>query len=187
MPTVSVNSNHTLPIAHESSALRSPRDSDDSKKQWKRSRVTNSQADSHKQAIQALSSQVEKIRRRILGGAQAATTTGWFWTESKRLYGDPTANSYKKNQVVKILETDSIVTTGIVCAGSATAVKATAGKWICLQDVPTISATDPTNNNPAYIPAIPAVSGSLDPDNAGNYWEFLTPSSICVNGATTTI
>jgi hypothetical protein len=71
MPQAIVNSNHTLPIAHESSALRSPRDSDDSRKQWKRARATNAQADSHKQAIQALSTQVQKIRRRILGGAQA--------------------------------------------------------------------------------------------------------------------
>jgi len=186
MPQAIPNSNHTLPVAHESSALRSPRDSDDSRKQWKRARITNAQEESTKQAINLLSRQVEKIRRRILGGAQSGVS-GWYWNDNQKLYGDPTVNNYSKNQVVKILETDSIVTTGIVCAGSATAVKATAGKWVCLQDVPTLSATDSTNNNPAYIPAIPAVSGSLNPDNAGNYWEFLTPSSICVNGATIAI
>jgi len=185
MPQVIPNSNHTLPIPHESSALRSPRDSDDAHRQWKRAKITNSQSESSKQAILALSRQVEKIRRRILGGSGASVPAGWYWDDGKKLYGDPTVNNYSKNQIVKILETDSIVTTGIVCAGSATAVKATAGKWVCLQNV-SVLKNDGTDN-PAYIPAIPAASGSLDPDNANNYWEFLTPSSICVNGATTAI
>jgi len=114
-----------------------------------------------------------------------AGNMGWMLVDGKKLYGDPTVNSYKKNQVVKILESDSIVTTGIVCLGSFSATKAVAGKWVCLQDVPVL-LNDGTDD-PAYIPTVPADSGSLDPDNTGNYWEFITPSSICAGGSTVTI
>lgn len=119
------------------------------------------------------------------GGGSQAGVSGWMWVDGKKLYGDPTVNSYKKNQVVKILESDSIVTTGIVCLGSFSATKAVAGKWVCLQDVPVL-LNDGTDD-PAYIPTVPADSGSLDPDNTGNYWEFITPSSICAGGSTVTI
>tara|TARA_R110000868_G_scaffold245626_7_gene502235 strand:+ start:20773 stop:21207 length:435 start_codon:yes stop_codon:yes gene_type:complete len=97
MPQAIVNSSHTLPIAHESSVLRSPRDSDDSRKQWKRARVTNSQADSHKQAIQALSIQLEKIRRRILGGSSSKPASGMIFR------GEYSADlSYSPQEVVVI-------------------------------------------------------------------------------------
>lgn len=185
-----MNFNSPIPRAkqpgfHEGSALRSVRDGDSNSKIWQKEKTVSKSLNALAQATEQNSKQIQKLRRRIVGGAAAASITGWYWEEGSRLYGDPTANSYSKNQVVKILETDSIVTTGIVCAGSATAVMATAGKWVCLQDVPALK-NDGTDN-PAYIPHLPAVSGSLDPDNAGNYWEFLTPSSICVNGATITI
>ena len=169
----------------ESSSQRSIRDSDSGPKMWIKLSLLIKNVGNLSSSVASLQIQVAKIKRRVVGGGGGVS--GWFWTDGKKLYGDPTANSYTKNQIVKILESDAIVTTGIVCAGSATAVKATPGKWVCLKNVPTLSATEPTGNNPAYIPAIPAVSGSLDPDNAGNYWEFLTPSSICVNGATITI
>ena len=77
----------------------------------------------------------------------------------------------------KLLDSDSIVATGIVCAGSATPVTAIAGKWLCLKSVPVL-ANDGTDLA-KYIPTLPAASGSLDPDNADNYWEFFTPSQIC--------
>ena len=86
----------------------------------------------------------------------------------------------------KILDTDSIVTAGIVCAGSASPVKATAGKYLCLKAVPALK-NDGTDK-PYYIPQIPDASGSLVPDdpsgnlaaaNANKYWELFTPSQIC--------
>lgn len=86
----------------------------------------------------------------------------------------------------KLLDSDSIVTTGIVCVGSATAVKATAGKYLCLKSVPALK-NDGTDQ-PYYIPQIPDASGSLVPDdpsgslaaeNANKYWELFTPSQIC--------
>lgn len=105
--------------------------------------------------------------------------SGWFWRKGSRLYGDPAKNSYQENQVVKILETDSIVTAGIVCAGSATPVKAQPGKWVATRNVKSLK-NDGTDN-PALIPQIPQLSGSLDPDNAGNFWELITPSSVCLD------
>jgi|GEM_PF-5010454 len=117
--------------------------------------------------------------------ASSGSAAGWMWVDKKKLYGDPTVNSYVKNQVVKLLDTDFAVATGYVCAGSASHITATAGKWVCLQAVPKLK-NDGTDN-PAYIPQIPAVSGSLDPDNAGNYWELITPSSLCVAGSPTPV
>ena len=185
-----MNFNSPIPRAvqprfHESTSMRSVRDSDANAKQWRKSKVISRSFNGINQATEQNTRQIQKLKRRIVGGAAAASITGWYWEEGSRLYGDPTANSYSENQVVKVLETNTTVTTGIVCAGSATAVMATAGKWVCLQDVPALK-NDGTDN-PAYIPHLPAVSGSLDPDNAGNYWEFLTPSSICVNGTTVLI
>lgn len=185
-----MNFNSPIPRAvqprfHESTSMRSVRDSDANAKQWQKSKIISRSFNGINQATEQNTRQIQKLKRRIVGGAAAASISGWYWEEGSRLYGNPTANSYSENQVVKILETDSIVTTGIVCAGSGTAVMATAGKWVCLQDVPALK-NDGTDLA-AYIPHLPAVSGSLDPDNAGNYWEFLTPSSICVNGTTVLI
>jgi hypothetical protein len=92
------------------------------------------------------------------------------------LYGDPTAQGYAAGVFYKILDTDFAVTDGYVCSSGAT-VKAVAGKWLCLKSVPTLKndTTDPAK----YIPTIPAASGSYDPANADNYWEFFTPSQIC--------
>ena len=173
------------PGFHESSSMRSVRDGDANSKQWQKNKTIGKAVNAISQTTEQNSRQIQKLRRRVIGGGGGVSVSGWYWEEGSRLYGDPTANSYSKNQVVKVLETDAIVTTGIVCVGSGTPVMATAGKWVCLQDVP-ILKNDKTDLA-AYIPHLPAVSGSLDPDNAGNYWEFLTPSSICVNGTTVTI
>jgi len=185
-----MNFNSPIPRAvqprfHESTSMRSVRDSDANAKQWQKSKIISRSFNSINQATEQNTRQIQKLKRRIVGGSDNTGNAGWYWESDKRLYGNPTVNSYTENQVVKILETDAIVTTGIVCTGSVTPVMATAGKWVCLQDVPVLK-NDGTDN-PAYIPSLPAVSGSLDPDNSGNYWEFLTPSSICVNGSTVTI
>lgn len=107
------------------------------------------------------------------------STKGWFWISGKRKYA-PLTNSYIENQIVKILPTDSIVTTGIVCAGGIT-IKATPGKWVATQFVPKLK-NDGTDN-PAYIPQLPLPSGDYDPDNAANFWELVTPSDLCVDGS----
>lgn len=67
---VTVATNLTLPKAHESSPLRSPRDSDNTNRQWARSNTTNKQLEANMQALNALSRKVEAMRRRILGGNQ---------------------------------------------------------------------------------------------------------------------
>jgi hypothetical protein len=164
--------------------MRSVRDGDANSKQWQKNKTIGKALNAISQTTEQNSRQIQKLRRRIVGGGGGGTS-GWYWESGSRLYGDPTVNSYSENQVVKILESDSIVTTGIVCEGSSTPVTAVAGKWVCVQDVPVLLNNG--HDNPAYIPTLPIVSGSGDPDNSNNYWELITPSNICVNGATTAI
>jgi len=110
------------------------------------------------------------------------STSGWFWIKGKRKY-DPTVDSYKESQIVKILNSDAMVTTGLVCTGSAIPVKATPGKWVALQAVPVLVAG---SANPAMIPQLPMPAGT-DPDNTGNYWEFISPATVCVGGVPTDV
>jgi hypothetical protein len=167
--------NLTLPKGHEASPLRSPRDSDNPLKLWQKINQHVRQMESMVQVVDQLSKNIEKNRRRILGGQGGSSSI------SCQLYGNPTTQSYTVGTFYKLLDTDFAVTNGYVCAGSETPVKATAGKWLCLKSVPVL-LNDGTDL-PNYIPTLPAASGSLDPSNAGNYWEFFTPSQICVDGA----
>jgi len=183
MPTVASNRNVSLPTPHESSSLRPARDSDDLRQAYKRQIKHREQVSGDRVAVDQLTRQVEKIRRRILGGAAGSSPAGWFWIKGKRKY-NPTVDSYKESQIVKILNDDDVVVTGLVCTGSAIPVKATPGKWVALQAVPVLK-NDGTDN-PAMIPQLPMPAGT-DPDNAGNYWEFISPATVCVGGVPTDV
>lgn len=183
MPTVASNRNVSLPTPHESSSLRPARDSDDLRQAYKRQIKHRDQVSGDRVAVDQLTRQVEKIRRRILGGAAGSSPAGWFWIKGKRKY-NPTVDGYKESQIVKILSSDAMVTTGLVCTGSAVPVKATPGKWVALQAVPVLVAG---SANPAMIPQLPMPGGDSDPDNAGNYWEFISPATLCVGGVPTDV
>ena len=180
-----MNFNAPLPRAkqpgfHEGSALRSVRDSDVNAKMWQKNRDIGKCLNSVAQATEQNSKQIAKLLRRVVGGGG-----GNRISLQVILYGDPTTQGYEEGIFYKILDSDDIVTTGIVCAGSATPVKATAGKYLCLKSVPKIILTGHTGYNagvtdsPYFIPQIPDASGSLDPADANKYWELFTPSQIC--------
>lgn len=69
----------TMPRPSESSTLRSPRDRDDVRQGWKYSLKQREQVGADRVAVEQLARQVEKMRRRILGGSgtsEATTTSG---------------------------------------------------------------------------------------------------------------
>jgi len=77
----------------------------------------------------------------------------------------------------KIRSTDDAAVTGIeVSAGVF--IKATPGKFLALKSVP----ANPTVSK--HIPQLPDGSGQTDPAHADKYWEFFTPATACVDGAT---
>jgi hypothetical protein len=159
--------------------MRSVRDSDANAKLWQKNRDIGKSLNSIAQATEQNTRQIAKLRRRMIGGG------GNSFSLQCKLYGNPTTQGYTAGIFYKLLDTDFAVTDGYVCAGSSTPVKATAGKWLCLKDVPALK--NDGSDLPNYLPTLPAASGSLDPDNALNYWEFFTPSQICVDGTPTSV
>lgn len=95
MPHASPSRNVSLPISHEHSRLASMRESDSPLKQGIKANRSGSQQDSDKQAIQALARIVEKLRRRILGGAGSGTSASQFRGEY-----DPNATYNLNDEVV---------------------------------------------------------------------------------------
>ena len=152
--------------------MRSVRDSDANSKQWKKNQDISKSLNAVAQATAQNGKQIVKLLRRVVGGGGGSGTS-----LQVALYGDPTLQGYDDGIFYKILDSDSIVTTGIVCAGSATPVTATAGLWLCLKSVPALK--NDGNDLAYYIPQIPDASGSLDPANANKYWQMFAPSQIC--------
>ena len=112
----------------------------------------------------------------ISGILRSGGNLGWFWKKGERLYS-PLTRGTEENQIVKILATDTMVTDGIACAGAVTQ-KAMPGKWVATQPVPKLK--DDGTDNPLHIPQFYT---SKDPDNAGVFWELVTPSNVCVDGS----
>ena len=177
MPSVAQNSNPTLPKPHESSILRSPRDSDDSRKQWKRQATVT---DSHRQSIEAvaqLTRTVEKMKRRILGGSGGATSC-WHKPINNLYEVDPTY-PYNEGSVIHIQATDTLVTTGIRDASNLIAdpsgatgslVTSCAGFWVATQDVP--AKTNIGGNDFWNLPQFP-LPVPTNMDDPTNFWIYL--------------
>ena len=173
MSTILVNPNQSMPVAHESSALRSARDSDDMHRQWRRANVSNAQLQSMQVSINQLARKVEMMRRRILGGAGGVQE---LWQTPREL--DPTV-AVDQYTLVYISPENDLVTTGLVDLVSTDLTTASAGIWMSMQDVP---ATDGTNYNVPQLPypgatGTPAGSpleGDLDGDNV--FWALITPT-----------
>ena len=172
MPTVTAQTSITMPRAHESSPLRSPRDSDDVRRQWRRANQSNEQGNSDSQAIAALARKVESMRRRILGGS-ATTFEGWHFEDGIEV--DNTV-SYPAQSVIHIQPTHSLVVTGIRDAADPGSglVKSQQGFWVATQDVP--AKTVVSGNDVWNLPQYPYPEPT-DLDDPTNYWIFL--GDIC--------
>ena len=149
---------------HEASSLRSPRDSDSLNRQWQKGNRSLAQEQANLNAVRALEMKVEKMRRRILGGGQSAIE-GWFWIQDQRVFDETLA--YKKNQIVYIPASHTIVTTGFDNDG--TQVYAIAGLWVATQDTDGTTATLPTWPYPV----------ADNPDSTGNYWWLISAAQVC--------
>jgi hypothetical protein len=94
-----------------------------------------------------------------------------------KLYA-PTTTGYTRGQWVKVTEDSDMAVTGIVCAGSVLQ-KATPGKFVCLKSTPILN--DDGADDTRHIPQLP-MPGGTDPDNEDNFWEWISPSSVCIDG-----
>ena len=177
MPTVTTQTNSTLPKAHESSALRSPRDSDDVHRQWKRANTSTAQQASDMLAIQNLTRQVEKLRRRMLG-APVAPFQKWQ-QPYKELDTDLAVD---KGTWVYISPDNPIVTTGMTDPIAGAGTKAYPGIWEAAQDVPASSGVDDYNVPQTDYPGAtgtptgttPYYKGDLDGEDV--YWILICPT-----------
>lgn len=175
MPTVNTQTNITLPKAHESSALRSPRDSDDVHRQWKRANTSTAQQSSDTIALFNLTRKVEAMRRRILGGLPNQIPDRWQ-KPYKEL--DPTV-AVTEGTWVYISPSNDLVLTGYTDPTGGAGTKAYPGIWEAAQDVP---PTDGTNYNVPqtdYPGATGTPSGSPlqgDLDGTGVYWILICPT-----------
>lgn len=79
----------------------------------------------------------------------------------------------------KVRATDTAVTDGVTVGGDT--IKATPGKYLCLQAVPATPSTS------AHIPQLPDGSGSTDPESTAKFWEYFCPADICVDGSTVNV
>jgi len=161
---------------HEGSRLRSPTDSDDAGQLYKRTSRIRDQSNDTNVALQKLQRTVDQLRRRILGGGQAATEARWQ-EPYKELDPDVPVD---KGTWVYISPENPLVTTGMTdpIAGSAT--KAYPGIWEAAQDVPASTGVD-TYNVPQtdYPGATGTPSGSPlkgDLDGESVYWILICPT-----------
>jgi hypothetical protein len=177
MATVSAQTNLTLPKGHESSSLRSHRDSDDARSQWKRHNQIAKQVKSAMEALDQQARLLEKMRRRILGGAGGATG-GWHKPTNSLYEADPTY-SYDEGSVIHIQATDALVTTGIRDASNLIAdpsgatgspITSCAGFWVATQDVP--AKTNVGGNDFWNLPQFP-LPVPTNIDDPTNFWIYL--------------
>lgn len=172
MPTVSTSTRPPLQYFHESSKLRSGRDSDDSKKQWIRNRQIASTLESQTQAVNQALRRMEAARRRILGGI-GGVTQGWHFED--KIEVDNTI-SYPAQSVIHIQATNDLVVTGIRDAANPSGglVQSQSGFWVSTQDVP--AKTTVSGNDVWNLPQYPYPE-PLDLDDESNFWIYL--GEIC--------
>lgn len=172
MPTVTTVGRPPVQFFHESSKLRSARDSDDSRKQWLRNRQIANSVENQLQAVNAMMRKLESARRRILGGASQGIK-GWHFEDLIEV--DPTTD-YPAQTVIHIQPTHDLVVTGIRDAANPGGglVLSQSGFWVSTQDVPAQS-TD-SGNDIWNLPQYP-LPEPTDLDDATNFWIYL--GDIC--------
>ena len=169
MPTCAVSKNVSIPVQHEGSTHRSPRDRDDVRQAWKVSTKHREQVTSDRNAIEQLTRKVEGMRRRILGGSGGASS--FPWQSPKEL--DPT-KAVPKDTFVFISPSNSIVTTGLTDLVSEDVAYAVPGIWQAVQDVP--AATEIGYN----VPKLLSATGSNLADSEGLFWILWQEHNPCI-------
>ena len=125
-----------LPKGHESSPLRSPRDSDNALKLWQKMNQSVRQVEGIVNVVNQVSKDVEKKRRQILGAMGGTAGWDWMYPDHKEL---DTAYGYDAGKFVYISPLNTLVTTGLTDIVSNTLVQSCEGLWQANRDIPPIS------------------------------------------------
>ena len=171
MPISVSRTTPSLPRGHESSPLRSPRDSDDTFRQWKRHNASTAQVSNDRLAINQLAQKVEGLRRRILGGIPEFPIK---WQEPKELDPDFAVDA---GTLVYISPNNDLVLTGLTDEVTSTTVQAYPGIWLAAKDIPPVVAgvyNVPTTDYPSTTPSGSPLRGDLDDDDV--YWILICPT-----------
>jgi hypothetical protein len=180
-----MNFNQSIPLLQrpkyaEGSKLISDRDDRNNAFLWKKGDLNTGQISSLAQAVQKLSREVGKQRRRIVGGGTGTVGVQWQ-SPNKEL--DPRV-AVSVNTWVYISALNPLVTVGIIDADSGLLVTALPGKWLTLQDVPALIP-----GGTYHMPQLPypgatgevtgtPLAGDLD-NNPLVYWFLESPAPVC--------
>ena len=157
-----------LPQAHELSGLASLRESDSVLRQYRRANVSNAQERSMVQELNNALRKLEKMRRRILGGAQPAAGDSWPPVELD------TTVAHSIGDRVYISPGNILVTAGMIDLDSNILTVSLPGIWRAVTAVP---AAVSSQYNVPQLP-IPGASGAVpsgtpmkgDADGAQVHW-----------------
>lgn len=187
------------PRFHESSELRSDRDSDSVGRLWRKSSNHAQQGQDVLQNVRQLQGQLDRLRV-FKGAGSDVPVQGWRWASPKEY--DPT-KAYKKNQIIIVSPTNAAHVTGVSNGANPSTGgaivgqdgfgpntdRARAGTWVCVQAPKILSATQPVNpalprNYDVHVPIWPLVSSVVD--NLANFWMLISfypiPLNVCVGG-----
>jgi hypothetical protein len=151
--------NQSIPLLQrpkfsEGTALSSKRDDRNNSFLWKKGELNTGQIDSFGLALQKLSREVAKMRRRIVGGGTMDSGWDWQYPDHKEL--DPTL-WYSAGKWAYISALNPLVVTGMKDLVSNATVTSCQGIWLAMQDVPAASGGKwnvPTLNYPSGAQAV---------------------------------
>ena len=197
------------PTFHESSDLRSPRDSDSVARQWIKERAHARQGQQSLQNVQAIQRQIDRMRLRR-GSDGFGSAGGIRWAKPKEFV--PT-KTYRRNQLVFVSLDNAAYLTGVSNGvdpedgGAITGLdgfgadgdKAMAGLWCCIHSNRVRSDEQPPVQIPALQPNydvhVPTWSPNMDVDDesedsegnyTGIYWVLIAfypfELEVCVGG-----
>lgn len=165
---------------HESSPLRSPRDSDSTPRQWQRSKVVEGQQAATALALQQLQRDVNRLRMRPQSSGPALGPITHYDKDE----------SYSAGSIVAVLPTDELVTDGLLDEETEEVLKAPAGFYYCQKSVSPV-VIDPEADPLEYrynAPKWPLETAD-DVEAENTYWVLLSlyPAVVtkCVNGEPT--
>lgn len=167
-----------LPRFHESSRLRSPRDSDATQRLWQKHRDAGKQAQANSLAIENLQRQIARLRRRGGSPSEGGGSKLTLYDKSKR---------YSPGKRVVVLPTHELVTTGILDEETELVLKAPAGIYCCQKSAAPVPI-DPEADPILYrynAPKWPTESvGDLEAETTYWWLESLYVRSVitCVDG-----
>ena len=163
------------PKFSEGTALSSKRDDRNNSFLWKKGELNDGQIYSVLLALQKLSREVAKQRRRIVGGGEAAA--GWPWMYPDHIEGD-SSQSYSAGYCMYLSALNPLVTTGMTDLVSGANATACQGVWLAMQNIPAAASSKwnvPQWPYPvsfgASAPSGTPLKGDLD--NPGLYWYYL--------------